>query len=946
MAWNLTDDSFIRGQADIPVTGHKFGGNCNIEQHEVFNILIRLKKFRDEGVFCDLKLHVGTTQFDAHKAVVAAWSPKLANALISQKSPSSEIIIQYENEKTFADCLEYMYSGNCSVSDDNVEQLLELGDGLRIEGLVMLCEGHLQKSINLQDFVRKHFLSLKYGLKVLEEIVVDFIETNIATVIEQLDFLNLQPPDLKVFLTSGKMNSVKQEVKFSLIISWVGYNIPERDKYLLFLFNLVNWTHSVNELLIQISCTQNIFTTNEFCLFQLLHSLVTVIGHHLGPFITAYPRLFSMYSHMLEDLSHPNAFLAAGQYQQELAPIVVSQVPNAITKPLQDTKDTAVNTDFEFDLSGFQTSVFSLDGTETCEEANKVEILKEATDTELSVPESSPIFESASTVDTVELEIPVFNVKHRRKSLPRKLPQKNGHKEPKERRRKQKKAVVKEVEDKKVQLENEGNKTDDTKQHKDILKADEKEENTVDYILADKTVEKTKEENKTNQNIEDSEETNNFENQSIKRTQLKITLKKGKGILKKGKSTIRHVKTNKQKQVVSLKQPRPVRVSEPSMKRVHCTYENCDFSAKAADVLEKHVERVHMLNVNLSCWKCDFTAREMRDLCQHLKEHFPKSPFVCDVEKCTMRFLRLGLLVRHHMSHMKEKPYQCDFCTKTYATYNQLSSHKKLHEGGRQFECDVCFKKFSTKGAMQQHRAIHFDNKPYLCDLCGFSTKHQSHLISHRKIHTGDVKKCTFPGCNYSTPKSAHMTQHMNSHLNIRNHICQVCGKSFVVRGKLLRHERIHLKEKLFKCKQCEYQTSRTDRMKLHIESHGIKLKKKNRNNMASGYDYDSEPDIDYHQFYEKVHTEEDSGLPTQVSVASASQMSNMPFLSISDMKPMDVISFAASSSMIMDNYNTARLTIDPLSTAAAVASIEDIQGASTFQPNFERIHNAAFDQL
>ena len=41
-------------------------------------------------------------------------------------------------------------------------------------------------------------------------------------------------------------------------------------------------------------------------------------------------------------------------------------------------------------------------------------------------------------------------------------------------------------------------------------------------------------------------------------------------------------------------------------------------------------------------------------------------------------------------------------------------------------------------------------------------------------LFTGDVLKCSFPNCNYSTPKQGHMTQHVNSHLNIRNHICQV----------------------------------------------------------------------------------------------------------------------------------------------------------------------------
>lgn len=682
MAWNLTDESFIRSQTNDPVAigNHKFNVNSKKEQHEIFSVLTRLKTFREEGVFCDVKLHVGQTQFDAHKAVLAAWSPKLASLLLGQDDLSSELLIHSEHEKAFADCLEYMYSGFLSPNDSNVISLLDLGRGLLIEGLVTVCENYLQKCVNHQNFVSKYFVSLKYNLKVLEEIIVDFIETNIATVIEQPNLLNLQPPDFKQFLTSGKMSSVAQEVKFSLIISWVGFDIPDRDKYMMHLFDLVNWNHSVNDLLIQISCTQNIFTTSEFCLFQLLHSLVTTVGHHLGPFITAYPRLFSVYSHMLDDLSHPNAFHAAGQYHQELAPILITHVLNKSVMSLRkETKDTAVNTDFEFDLSAFQATFIPPEIAETTTEVCKVEVLKDNVDTDIAMPTDSTV-PVTETLEANANENSQLNVKHRRKSLPRKLPRRSTNKEPKERKRKAKKHIIKESEVvKNANPENEVPVSERSKNGGHVVNVnihvDEKEENTVDYILTGNARDATAETNKSSHTADENKHENEHEKADFKKARLKITLKRGKGILKKSKGARARVKIAKP--VVA----RAPRMSEPGMLRVHCTYEDCDFSSKAADVLEKHVERVHMISVHLSCWKCEFTAREMRDLCQHLKDHFPKAPFICDFGPCCMRFLRLGLFVRHHMSHMKEKPYQCDMCMKSFATYNQLSCHKKLHEG-------------------------------------------------------------------------------------------------------------------------------------------------------------------------------------------------------------------------------------------------------------------------
>lgn len=133
--------------------------------------------------------------------------------------------------------------------------------------------------------------------------------------------------------------------------------------------------------------------------------------------------------------------------------------------------------------------------------------------------------------------------------------------------------------------------------------------------------------------------------------------------------------------------------------------------------------------------------------------------------------------------------------------------------------------------------------------------------------------------------------------------------------------------------------------MKLHIESHGIKFPKK-KFNVPSVEEEEQTDIIDFHQFYEKIQSTESS--QTQQNLSTFTLSSSIPYLSVSDIKPMDVISFAASSSMIVDSYNptAARLSLDPLSAAAAVANIDELQTASTFTQNFDRIQTTAFDQL
>ena len=60
----------------------------------------------------------------------------------------------------------------------------------------------------------------------------------------------------------------------------------------------------------------------------------------------------------------------------------------------------------------------------------------------------------------------------------------------------------------------------------------------------------------------------------------------------------------------------------------------------------------------------------------------------------------------------------------------------------------------------------------------------------------------------------------MRTHLQVKSHMCTTCGRGFTEKSHLVRHERIHLQDKPFKCDLCEYSSTRRDKLKDHTKRH------------------------------------------------------------------------------------------------------------------------------
>ncbi|XP_041967191.1 zinc finger protein 436 isoform X1 [Alosa sapidissima] len=142
--------------------------------------------------------------------------------------------------------------------------------------------------------------------------------------------------------------------------------------------------------------------------------------------------------------------------------------------------------------------------------------------------------------------------------------------------------------------------------------------------------------------------------------------------------------------------------------------------------------------------------------------------------------------------------HKCTECGKAFFSKSGLSRHKKKHAEERKEKSRVGAKMLTP----QSNSATTSGPLRHTCSECGKTFIWKWALTKHQTIHSGERPHlCSYCGKAFRVKNV--LECHLRVHTGERPYGCPVCGKRFVQKSNLVAHERLHTGERPYLCSVC-----------------------------------------------------------------------------------------------------------------------------------------------
>lgn len=143
--------------------------------------------------------------------------------------------------------------------------------------------------------------------------------------------------------------------------------------------------------------------------------------------------------------------------------------------------------------------------------------------------------------------------------------------------------------------------------------------------------------------------------------------------------------------------------------------------------------------LRLTCDQCPKTFKSRRCLVNHVIDHKQEKTFACDFPECKKAFSCKSYLSMHKLQVHRKR--MCEICS-MMVTRNHMSEHIRIQHSGpnlKTIKCTApgCKKSFRSYHSLRYHRiAAHSTERPFMCEFCSKTFPTEGNMKNHRRRHT------------------------------------------------------------------------------------------------------------------------------------------------------------------------------------------------------------------
>ncbi|XP_072485938.1 kelch-like protein 3 isoform X4 [Notamacropus eugenii] len=240
-----------------------------------------MNELRSKQLLCDVMIVAEDVEIEAHRVVLAACSPYFCAMFTGDMSESKakKIEIKDVDGQTLSKLIDYIYTAEIEVTEENVQVLLPAASLLQLMDVRQNCCDFLQSQLHPTNCLGiRAFADVHTCTELLQQANA-YAEQHFPEVMLGEEFLSLSLDQVCSLISSDKLTVSSEEKVFEAVISWINYEKGTRLEHMAKLMEHVRLPLLPRDYLVQTVEEEALIKNNNTC----KDFLIEAMKYHLLP---------------------------------------------------------------------------------------------------------------------------------------------------------------------------------------------------------------------------------------------------------------------------------------------------------------------------------------------------------------------------------------------------------------------------------------------------------------------------------------------------------------------------------------------------------------------------------------------------------------------------------------------------------------------------------------